>query len=75
MINVTAEYKITHIYIVLLDGKERRLGRRFSLFRVVEKVFSLVKAFREKFRSLVKAGFLRMIEDEKFSQKAQPTFS
>ena len=46
-----------------------------KLFRFVKKVFSLVKAFGEKFSSLVKAGFLRVVEDKIFFQKAQPTFS
>ena len=58
-----------HIYIKYYwTERRRRLGRRGSLFRVVEKVFSLVKAFREKFRSLVKAGFFRVIEDKKLFQ-------
>ena len=37
-----------------------------KLFRFVKKVFSLVKAFGEKFSSLVKAGFLRVVEDTQY---------
>ena len=33
-----------------------------------------MKTFGEEFGSLVKAGFLRVVENKKFFQKAQPTF-
>ena len=35
----------TYIYTEIKYGKERRLGGRVSLLRVVEEVFPLVKAF------------------------------
>ena len=54
------------VYTEISTERKRRLGGRVSLFRVVEEMFPLVKTFGEEFRSLVKAGFLRMVENKKY---------